>query len=416
MASQNCSYHLNGLLDQAVLPTILIVDDLQNNLNVFQKLIENNMKTNPLLMTTDPREAFKMALTHHPDAILLDFQMPEMNGIELCKRLKADKSLTDIPVLIITGNLVTPDLKAEGLDAGACDFIVKPIDMAEFIAKVRRVLRTKFLGDNLKNTNKQLRQEIADRKRAEAEAISAKNKAETANKSIKDFLSFISHEIRNPMHHIISFSKLGMEKAATMSEDKIIKYFDNIFGSSTDLLNLLNDLLDLSKSEEGKLEYQMTESCLNKIVDCCVKEWRITAEENDITLAFEEPSESTTLICDAQKIKQVVTNLLANATKFSPSERKIQILIDRSDLDTVPALFVAVKDEGIGIPENELESIFNRFSQSEKTRNKFGGSGLGLAICWEIVRAHNGKIWAENNPEGGATFKFLLPCQHLKTQ
>jgi len=140
--------------DPSVISTILVVDDTLNNLFVFQQLIEHSFKTHRVLMTTDPLEGIKMASDNHPDVILLDFQMPMINGIEVCKRLKADESVMNIPIILITGNFITPLLKAEGLDAGASDFIVKPIDIAELTAKIKVVLRSKQLEDDLKTTNR----------------------------------------------------------------------------------------------------------------------------------------------------------------------------------------------------------------------------------------------------------------------
>ena len=140
--------------DPSVISTILVVDDTLNNLFVFQQLIEHSFKTHRVLMTTDPLEGIKMASDNHPDVILLDFQMPMINGIEVCKRLKADESVMNIPIILITGNFITPLLKAEGLDAGASDLIVKPIDIAELTAKIKVVLRSKQLEDDLKTTNR----------------------------------------------------------------------------------------------------------------------------------------------------------------------------------------------------------------------------------------------------------------------
>ncbi len=138
----NETLNSNSSQKQPPLPTILVVDDLLENLFIFQKLIEKNLKTHRVLMTNNPLEGLKLASNHHPDAILLDFQMPNIDGVELCRRLKADKSLKSIPVILITGNLVTSKLKAEGLKAGALDFLVKPIDMTVLISKLHDVLNS----------------------------------------------------------------------------------------------------------------------------------------------------------------------------------------------------------------------------------------------------------------------------------
>ncbi|MBU2513484.1 response regulator [bacterium] len=163
---------------QTVFPTILVVDDILENLLVFQQLIKHNLRYHRVLLTTDPGEGFKMANAHQPDAILLDFQMPGSNGIELCKRLKAVKSLEDTPILLFTGNLITPELKAKGLKAGATDFIAKPIDMVEFIDKIKTVLFAKYSGENFINTHSRVHSNVS--KKMEKKPVISRNEKETA--------------------------------------------------------------------------------------------------------------------------------------------------------------------------------------------------------------------------------------------
>ncbi len=255
-------------------------------------------------------------------------------------------------------------------------------------------------------------------KKRTGELEEAKEEAERANHAKTDFLNNISHELRTPLHHIINFANFGFKKTGSIPDNETRGFFDIIRQSGSELASMLDELLDLAKLEAGKVDYQITEYNLNKIVGSCVNECKRTAAEKNITLEINEFSDSTTLYCDVQKIKQVMINLLGNALKFAPSGGKIQIFSGhsklavgkrKSDNMTVPALFFTVKDEGIGIPENELSSIFDRFEQSKATRDKFGGTGLGLSISREIIRAHHGKIWAENNPECGASFSFVLP-------
>ena len=133
---------------------------------------------------------------------------------------------------------------------------------------------------------------------------------------------------------------------------------------------------------------------------------------------------STALVCDLQKICQVLRNLLFNAIAFSPTDEKIVLSIEQSelpqeqnqpDVKPTPAILVGVTDQGVGIPESELETIFEKFVQSSKTKTGAGGTGLGLAICKEIIKAHRGKIWAENNPDGGSRIKFILPISQVIT-
>ena len=269
--------------------------------------------------------------------------------------------------------------------------------------------------DDLKKAHDELEYKVKERT---WELEKAKEEAELANRAKTDFLNNISHELRTPLHHIINFANFGFKKTGSIPDNETRNFFNTIRQSGSELADMLNELLDLAKLEAGKVDFQITEYNLTKIVDSCITECKRTAAEKNITLEISGFSDSTTLYCDVQKIKQVIKNLLGNALKFAPPGGKIEIFsgdskfaVGRRKADnlTVPALFLTIKDEGIGIPENELKSIFDRFEQSEATRDKYGGTGLGLSISKEIIKAHHGKIWAENNPERGASFSFVLP-------
>ena len=195
-------------------------------------------------------------------------------------------------------------------------------------------------------------------------------------------------------------------------------YFNHIWESGNGLLNLLNDLLDLSKLESGKIDYTMTPGSLADIAQRMINEYGPTLEEHNVCIELKNPEVPTILECDQYKIGQVIRNLLANAAKFSPAGGKITVDINevsliagrwQGDDRSVAALCLTVSDQGSGIPDDELETIFERFVQSGKSKKGFRGTGLGLSICLEIIKAHHGKIWAENNQVGGSTFRVVLP-------
>ncbi|MCP4750503.1 MAG: PAS domain S-box protein [Proteobacteria bacterium] len=271
----------------------------------------------------------------------------------------------------------------------------------------------------LTRSNQQLLQENADRREMEKKLRSATHEAEAANRSKSEFLANISHELRTPMHHILCYSKFGIEKIERPKE-KLLHYFSQIRTTGERLMTLLNDLLDLSRLESGKMDYEMRKVDLPQQVTNNTLEIQPILESKEIVLEVVPPKVSTVVVCDHFKISQVIQNLLSNAVKFSPEGGKIAMSFHpgqlpsgrrATDSQTIPALQFTIKDEGIGIPENELDTIFDKFTQSSKTKTGAGGTGLGLAICLEIVTAHHGRIWAENNPEGGAAFNFLLPYE-----
>lgn len=250
------------------------------------------------------------------------------------------------------------------------------------------------------------------------ELLQAKEAAERASAAKSEFLANMSHELRTPMHAILGFADIGIRRLSSDSDPKLAQCFQRIRQSGDRLLNLLNDLLDLSKLEAGKMLVNLEPQPLLP----CIRE---TASELDPLLAargqslsVEDAAEGSEVLCDPVRMGQVFRNLLSNAIRFTPEGGRIAISLTpgtlpagrgAGDAGERPALCVRITDTGVGIPPDELESIFDKFVQSSKTKSGAGGTGLGLAICREIVSAHHGSIEACNNPAGGASFTLRLP-------
>ncbi len=244
---------------------------------------------------------------------------------------------------------------------------------------------------------------VSDRLNASLET--ALNNANQANEAKSLFLANISHELRTPMHGILSFARFGQLKIDTAPQSKLKSYFDEISDSGSRLMLLLNDLLDLSKLEAGKIDYDFAETDLPGLARSVSGEMAAFAETKNIKI--EVRSESPELIgtFDAQRIGQVFRNLVSNAIKFSEAGTRVIISFSMND----EVIRCCVSNHGMGIPQSELETVFDKFVQSSKTKTGSGGTGLGLAISKEIIHQHRGRIWAESEPGEDTRFIVELP-------
>lgn len=254
--------------------------------------------------------------------------------------------------------------------------------------------------EELKSSQKLLQQKVEERTH---QLEIAKDEAEHANRLKSEFLANISHELRTPMHAILNYSRYGISKTGTKPNDRIIQYFENINNSGKRLINLLNNLLDLSKLEANKIEYQKEQNSINRIIDQVVGDISPLLIDKDLRIVMLQ-TEDYTILCDKDKIAQVFINLLSNAVKFAEPNTAIEISLENNTEYLTTGIF----NQGIPIPPRELDSIFDSFTQSSRTKTKSGGTGLGLAICQRIIEDHHGRIWAEQHDQG-AFIKFTLP-------
>ena len=279
------------------------------------------------------------------------------------------------------------------------------------------------LGDNefgaLSKCLETMRQSIYN---STTEIRRAKEMAEQANASKSKFLANMSHEFRTPMHGIISFSKLGLKKTKDDNHGKSCQYFEHITESSDRLMQLVDNLLNLSKFSTGKMTLRPILANLSEVIQKQIDSQADYFKEKDMLVSCALETE-TKAVVDPGAIGQVVMHLISNAIKFSASESTIIVQCNKGSIpenelddqsnstDRLPIIFMCIQDNGVGIPDNELNGIFKPFVQSRKTDKNTCCTGLGLAISQEIIQSHGGKIWVESRVNSGTTFNDILPVE-----
>ena len=326
-------------------------------------------------------------------------------------------------------DLIIPDEMREHVITGINAWIDggPPIPSAELSLKKSDGSRVSVFSNHflLRNSRNQVELycvdiDLTDLKKIEKQKqklLQSKQYAEAANQAKSEFLANISHELRTPMHGILSFAHLGIDMIDKSTSEKNLIYFNNIKTSGDRLLALLNDLLDLAKLESGKMDIDYRLASLLSVAKSCVTEQQARLNELNQKIIYISGDYIGKGHFDDVKIGQVITNFLSNAIKFAPENSNINFTIEPAKIENtenrkLSALLFSIRDYGNGIPEDEHKMIFDKFIQSSDTTIATTKStGLGLPICKEIIELHQGKVWAENHPDGGAVFSFIIPVE-----
>ncbi|NPA94191.1 MAG: response regulator [Thermodesulfobacteria bacterium] len=370
---------------------ILLVDDEPVNLKILSAMLAP--EGYEIHQAASGPEALSMVKEVQPDIVLLDVMMPEMDGFQVCQKLKQDEETRIIPVVMVTA-LQEKIHRQQAMEAGADDFISKPVDRIELIIRVKSLLRIKRYQDELLKNYSILKEK--NRQLQEAERVK------------EGLTHMIIHDLRGPLTSISMNIDLSLMKLDPSAEIK--KYLENAQQHCDYLDQMIQGLLDIYRMEEGKLDLNLSETDPRDLIHEVIEQLRPQMEIKKLTLDFKQPPDCPTLMLDRNLIKRVVANLLDNAVRHTPSQGQITIAIEPDPKEGV--MTISVTDTGPGLDETYHDRIFDKFEQVKlKKKGVTSGSvGLGLAFCKMAVELHNGKIWLKNGSEDkGCTFAFSLP-------
>ena len=341
---------------------ILAVDDIPDNLLLVQLALEQ--EGHRVVLAHNGETALKYVRQSPPSLILLDVMMPGMDGYEVTRRIRENKSIPFIPILLVTAR--EESSLVEGLDAGADEFVRKPFQIDELQARVRSMLRLKETIDQREN-----------------------------------FVSCLTHDLRTPLVAANRMLDLINKEVFGDVNGEQKEAISNIVSSNQNMLEMLNTLLETHQYELGKKALSFITVDLQQLIKNVVTELQPLAEEKEIELISEIDSGVLEVKGDRLELRRVITNLLSNALKFT-DKGEVKISLNQTESQVI----IAVKDSGIGISEQDQETIFQRFHQGNHRR---AGKGLGLYLCQQIINAHQGRIAVKSELNQGTTFTVSLP-------
>jgi signal transduction histidine kinase/AmiR/NasT family two-component response regulator len=375
---------------------IIIVDDSLSNLAILKEVLERPGVN--IISSNVPTEVLEICIAQEISIALIDVKMPVMSGFELLTQLKSNPLTENIVVILMTGHSMSTDEVFLGLSSGAVDYLFKPLDLHITNAKVNSLLTLINYQRDIQQKNKELEEFQHDLYQAVEEA--------KKGKSIKEnFLANMSHEIRTPLNAIVGITNLLKGSELNAMQQKMLQLMDF---SSTALLGIVNDVLESFQIDAGKVTLHPVNTDIAMLFAIVGETMQPLAIEKGLMLSYDIIGEVPhSLVVDPLRLKQILMNLINNAIKFTTTG-KIEITLEPLSVSRTQAeLAFTIKDTGLGIPEEAINQIFERFEQVEdKTWQQFGGTGLGLSIVKRLSELMGGKIDVKSVLDEGTTFTF----------
>jgi signal transduction histidine kinase len=379
-------------------PTLLVVDDNLQNREVAEGHLVGAGYA--VVQAEGGAEALALIPALRPDLVLLDVLMPDIDGYETCRRIRALPEHNDVPVLFLTalGDLET---HKAALESGADDFLTKPINRTELLIRVRSLLRIKQLGDEL---------------RASVQVVRSQRDALLAAQRQKDELTaLIVHDLKNPLSSILSNVQYVQSRGALPDEER--ESLDDVERASQAMVRLVMNLLDVGRSDDGALVPYVTEFDLTALFAEVSSEMGRRIADKDQRLALAVAPGVRTMRGDRDLLRRIVENLIDNAYKYGPRQATISLEVVPATMDdgAEPAVELRVRDEGAGIPAAYRQIVFEKYGRAggSGAREARSSHGLGLVFCRRAVNLHGGAIWIDDQVARGSCFCVRLPVARL---
>lgn len=381
---------------------ILIVDDREENLLTLEGIL-NDPELN-IVKATSGNEALGLMLEYNFAVVLLDVQMPDMDGFETAELMRSNEKTRNTPIIFVTAISKQRHHIFKGYAAGAVDYLYKPLDLEILQSKIKAYIEFFKQKHTLEITTKMLGKTVE-------ELNKSKKNAEEATIAKSSFLANMSHEIRTPLNGIIGMTDLALMDTELTDIQK--ERLNDIKNSGESLLDIINEILDISKIEADRLELEKIEFSIREVLQKVVRLLSVKILQDKLEFICKvSPELPDNLIGDPVRIRQILINLVGNAIKFTESGSvTLSTKLISLDKKNIKVEF-EVSDTGIGIKESEIERLFESFSQYDSsTTRKHGGTGLGLSISKKLVEIMGGKIKVKSKLGMGSTFYFDLELQ-----
>lgn len=367
---------------------IMIVDDVPQNIQLAAGILKSEDRE--IVFTRDSLSALEMAEQEQPDLILLDVMMPDLDGYEICRRLKQTESTREIPVIFITAKTDSEGV-IEGFAAGSADYIVKPFRAKELIARVQTHL-------TLRQTQKDLK--------IYAEGLSLLNKKlKASNENLDHFASLVAHDLNEPLTTLTGFLEIFASEYLELLPEQGREFLLQMQKSSERMARMISDLLDYSRLSSSKQDFALTD--FRELLSQAMANLQSLIEREKAKITFTALPE---LPANRAQMVRLFQNLLGNAIKYRGKKSpEIQVSATESESEWI----FAVKDNGIGIDKKFYTKIFKIFQRLHESEEEYQGTGIGLAACQKIVENHQGRIWVESEVGQGSVFYFTLPKIHV---